>query len=146
MKNAIKWAALLGVGYYLLRDQIGHFISQIEGGQSAAPASPAATPAPTTMTTTAPSSPAPSVPTTPQSAQTTRDLLLAWARPNAFYVQQNGLMNAWQWAYGYHAIRGGSQDLASMFQDPARLMTIDEFLSVINANGLNGLPLGWRIA
>lgn len=139
MKN-ILGLVLLGVGGYVLYE----WYTQSASGAKSTPIGSSTTPNNTTTTTnTTPTVNAnnPVAGTIATSLSTTRELLQNWANNNGFYQAQNGLMTPFQWAYGYNAVRGNtSVDIPNLFlPDNTRLLTIDEFLSVIGTNGLSGI-------
>jgi hypothetical protein len=142
MNPLLKYGLIIGAAYFLFRDQLAVMLPSLFGAHAPSPHPDQAT---TSATSSAPP-PAPATGQTPTSAATTKDLLLKWAQANAFYHQQNGLMNAWQWGYGYNAVRGGNTDFASQFADPSRLMTLDEFWTGVQAAGLSGLAAPRRSA
>ncbi len=139
MNQFLKIGLIAGAGYFLFHQQLAAAFPNLFGGHAGSSGS-SGNPAPAPADATPPV-PQPVTGETASSAQTTKALLLKWAQGNDFYRAQNGLMNAWQWGFGYHQIRGGEFDFASQFTDPSRLMTLDEFWQGVTNAGLSGVAV-----
>lgn len=133
MNSALKIGLIGGAAWFLFRDQLGVMFPSLFTAAATQP--PPAAPQPA----------APPAGVTPDSPATTKQRLLAWATPNDFYKQQGKMLNSWQWNYGYKAVRGTEPPpIEQMFpgQDPARLMTLDEYWTGIAGAGLSGTASG----
>ncbi len=129
MNSALKWGLILGGAAYLLKDQLLYMIS----GRAADTPPASSTP---------PASTGNGDSTQPvvDSAAITKAKLLAWAQAQPQYAAQGGLLDGWQWAYGYRAVRGTDPGDPGLFMDASRRVTLDEFWQLAAAHGLSGVP------
>ncbi len=123
MNSALKWGLILGGAAYLFKDQLRYMIS----GTAADAAPPANSGADTTQ---------PAV----DSSAITKAKLLAWAKTQPQYAAQGEMLDGWQWAYGYRAVRGTDPGDPGLFMDASRRVTLDEFWALASAHGLSGVP------
>lgn len=128
MKDFLKWGLLLGgAGYFLFRDQISALAT------IATPPAAGTIPASTTpqATTTPPAATAPPV------AQTTLQMMQAFAAAHGFST-----LSFDQWNWVYDQVRGvPALPIETVFPGQARerLMTIDEWWAGSSAAGLSGV-------
>ncbi len=132
MNSIVKWGLIAGGAAYLFKDQLRLLISGAP--EETVPATTDTTPATT----------APAV----DSAALTKTRLLAWAQAQPQFMAQGQMLNGWQWAYGYKAVRNTDPGDVGTFMDASRLVTIDEFWALATAHGLSGVrarprPTNW---
>jgi hypothetical protein len=136
MNSLLKYGLIAGAAWFLFKDQIEAMFGTATSTAAAPATSNPAAPA-------TPATPAnPAAPAAPVVTATTRTLLQNWANANSFYKSQNNVMSAYQWDYGYQAVRGAAPpgpDVMFPGQDPNRLMTLDEYLTAAAASGLSGV-------
>lgn len=123
MKDFLKWGLILGgAGYFLFRNQI-----------SAALATAVTSPAAGTI----PASTTPPAATAPPVAQTTLQMMQAFAAAHGFST-----LSFDQWNWVYDQVRGvAGLPIETVFPGQARerLMTIDEWWAGSSAAGLSGV-------
>lgn len=139
MNNFLKYGLIAGGAYLLFKDQLAAMFPSMFGG-AVSTTSPQQQAAPAQTTT--PAAPAPTG-VTPTSAATTKDRLNAWAQANDFFKAQGNMLNAYQWNFGYNAVRGTAApgpEVMFPAQDPNRLMTLDEYWTGVTSVGLSGVP------
>lgn len=128
MNTFVKVGMIGGAAWYLFHENLEAMFPGVFGKTSSSTTN---TPAATTTSTTPVQTG-----TIPASSNTTRSLLAAAAQKHAA-VAQNGMFDGYHWAFMYREVRG--VDPALTLADPARLMTLDEFMAALGGAGLSGV-------
>ncbi len=130
MNNTLKVLLVAGAGAWLLKDQLRFLLT---GAPKDQPAPGTATPPPASSDTG-------TTPPALDSAAITKAKLLAWAKTQPQYMMQGELLDGWQWAYGYRAVRGTDPGDPGLFMDASRRVSLDEFWQLASGHGLSGVP------